>query len=72
MKAENNDHVQTLANIKYSGKVLPIDRQRIAQFVYIECSVNLTNDGRLSWFLVTLILYGRRSKKEGEVQNIIL
>lgn len=72
LKAENNDHLQTRANIKHSGKVSPIDQQRIARFVYIKCSVGLKNGGRLSGCLVTLMLYGKRSKKEEEVQDIIL
>lgn len=71
-KAENNDYLQTLANIKPPGKLSPTDRQRIATFVYIKYSGSLKNGDRLSWCLVSLMLYGKRSEKEEEVQDISL
>ena len=56
--------------IKHSGKVSPIDRQRIASFVYIKCSVGLKNGDRLCRCLVTVMLYGKRSKKKRKFKTL--
>ena len=70
LKVERNDDGQTLASIKYAGKVLPKDRHRAARFVYVKRSVDLKNARGLSWCLVPLCFMGRGQRESGKFKAL--